>query len=85
MMGLCRACGDVTATLGDCPYCGSASVYEAAWCPVCREAREAKDLLCDRCAQDLRTNFTLWLRALTPAERQYLDLALEGRGLEEFL
>ena len=85
MMRLCRACGEVSHGRGDCPWCGSASVYEAAECEVCRGAREKKDLLCDACAHALTQNFSAYLRALTKAELAYLTAATEYSGLEPFL
>ena len=83
MRRLCRACGEVSCGRGECPWCGSASVYAAADCPVCGGAREEKDLLCDLCATALRQNFRRYLAALTAAERKYLDDALDGRPIEE--
>lgn len=83
MTRLCRACGEVSRGRGDCPWCGSASVYAAADCPVCGGAREEKDVLCDTCANILRQSFRRYLAALTAAERKYLDAALDGRGIAE--
>ena len=84
MMRLCRACGEVSAARGDCPWCGSASVYAAEKCEGCGGAREAKDLLCEACAAALRKSFSGYLRALTAAERAYLVAETEYGGLEEF-
>ena len=85
MRGLCRSCGEVTPRMEECPWCGSASVYEAAECGVCGGAREAKDLLCDACAAALRANFTRYLRSLTAAELALLMAETEYGGLERFL
>ena len=82
MRGLCRACGEVTPRMGECPWCGSASVYEAAECQVCGGAREAKDLLCDACAAALRESFRRYLQSLTAAERDYLAALTEYGGAE---
>ena len=83
MMRLCRECGEVSRGWGDCPWCGSASVYAAAECEVCGGAREAKDILCDGCARAVRYSFRKYLAGLTAAERAYLDAAVEGRGIDE--
>ena len=85
MMRLCRACGEVSRGRGDCPWCGSASVYGAAECSVCGGAREEKDLLCDTCAHALRQSFSAYLRALDKAELAYLTAATEYGGFEPFL
>ena len=85
MMRLCRACGEVSFVGGDCPWCGSASVYEAGECKVCGGVREAKDLLCDGCAAAVRGSFTAYLRSLTAEEQAYLLAETEYGGLEPFL
>lgn len=83
MMRLCRECAGVSRGRGDCPWCGSASVYAAAECEVCGGAREASALLCDACAALVRQSFRRYLATLQAAERAYLDAAVEGRGIEE--
>ena len=85
MKGLCCACGEVTPRVGECPHCGSASVYEAAVCEVCGGAREKRDLLCDTCAAALRKDFAAYLGALTAAEFAYLAALTEYGGLEAAL
>ena len=82
-MRLCRSCAEISHGTGECPWCGSASVYAAAECPVCGGQREEKELLCEACEEILRRSFRRYLSALTPAERTYLDAALDGRSIAE--